>query len=241
MKNFSLHLACCLLFAFGCTKPEAENKIEKEMTVDEIPTEIKIPTALWDAVEGKVRHGAEGGHEKAEGAAGGGEHGGGGGAGAEGESSSTAGALFMPIDLILTEKNPGVLKEPSVKIHLPRGGGTVDLASFMGEQQGSFFVRFAWPEVEEGQELQSWFVSKARQRKLGEEVWGSGCGKFFKITQGLAKQMKGEGLKVNTTRNRHLSLLGGHFVFATKKNGQNFLAQATLKDSRFEALYCEAL
>lgn len=238
--KISLLILCASLF-FACTKEHGETKAEKEITVDEIPTEIKVPTSLWDAIEGKVAHGGgDGGHEKPAAAAGG-EHGGSGGAAEGSGSEAAAGALFMPVDLILTEKNPGVLKDPSVMIHLPRGGGTIDLAPYMGDQAGSFFVRFAYPEVEEGQELQSWFVSKARQRKLGDEVWGAGCGKFFKVSQGLAKVMKGEGLKVNTTRNRHLTLLGGHFVFATKKNGQNFLAQATLKDSRYEALYCEPL
>ena len=223
-----------IVFSFvGCTKAATTETKVTTVVIDEVPADIKIPAALWEAIEGKplIKAGAakvekSEGEEKPE----------------AGGEKADVGALFMPVDVILKEKNSGVLKEPEFRIKLPRGGGTVDLSPFIGDVPGSFFVSFIWSEVEEEKFPDTWFVSTARRRKIGDEIWGAPCGQSFLITQKLAAEFKkNRGLKVNTTRNRHLTVLGGHFIFSTKKNGRQMLAQVTLRDPRFEALYCEGM
>lgn len=226
-------LPCLLAAVFAaatsaCSKHDEHAEIPV-VEVQDIPKEVQIPSGVWDRIEGKVSHGADEGHGESAGAA---------DADAGRESG---GVLFMPVDVILTEKNPGVLKEPAVKIRLPRGGGRIDLNDYVASREGSFFVRFEWPEVEDPKGLKAWFVSKARKRRIGDELWGAGCRALFDVTKGLQKAMTAGGLKVNTTRNRHLTVLGGHFVFSNAKNGQTFAAQVTLMDSRRPELYCEEL
>lgn len=198
----------------GCQAHEGA-EADSVVHVEDIPAEIKVPSALWSEISG------------------GGPH-------AEGEAASEddSGVLFMPVDVILTAKNEGVLTASPLTIHLPRGGGAVDLSKYVTGRQGSFFVRFAWPDADEKETVNSWFVSRARRRKMGDELWGAGCHKYFRITAALARSNAHEGLKVNTTRNRHLSVLGGHFVFAAKKGGQTFTAQVTFDDPRFPELFC---
>jgi hypothetical protein len=229
----------------GCGHGEDEQQKMSESVTDEIPKEIQIPSKLWDFIEGKAdpdfveaEHApdlqvADGGHGEDTG-----DHGGGGGSEGSFEAGS-GGALFVPVDVILTEKNPGVLSQSPIRIRLPRGGGAVDLAQYTTERQGSFFVRFEWPDQEGAGSIESWFVSKARKRKLGSEMWGAGCQSFFRITKGLAKAQSGEGLKVNTTRLRHLTVLGGHFIFSSRKSGQTSVSQVTFRDSRYPQYFCE--
>ncbi|HRO66959.1 MAG TPA: hypothetical protein PL182_05295 [Pseudobdellovibrionaceae bacterium] len=223
MKSL-LPLGLSILCFMGCSSPLTEETY-REIQVEDVPKEIRIPSALWERIEGKEEsHGDAAAPTST-----------------ESESSETSGALFMPVNVILREKTPGVLTEPLIRIVFPRGGGQVDFASYTTGKQGSFYVKFEWPEAEKAEDVSAWYDSKARRRKLDDGFWGAGCGRFYEITRGLKKEMSEEGLKVNTTRERHLTVLGGHFVFAMRKSHQNFVTQVTFKDSRLPVLFCEEL
>jgi hypothetical protein len=150
--------------------------------------------------------------------------------------------IFVPVAVILTEKNPGVLKQSPVKIVFPRGGGAVDLAQFINNKQGSFYVKFEF-EQDSPKEAQGFifFVSQARKRKIDGEVFGSGCKKFMDIHKGLALASKSQGILVNTTRSRHLSVLGGNFIFASVLRKEIRLAQVSFKDSSHPEYFCGSL
>lgn len=231
MKTRSLVLALAVFAALACSKEGPQH--ETTVAIDDIPKEIRIPSSLWEDVQQKNSSA-----KPAEGEAEGGESAGGSAVELEEEHG---GVLFMPIDVILEEKNPGVLKQSPVRFKFPRGGGAIDLSQIVGDQPGSFFVRFELPDIDEPEKTQAWFVSKARRRKLGDEIWGAGCNKYFRITKGLARLDKTGGLKVNTTRDRHVTVLGGHFVFSAKKQSQTFTTQVTFKDPRHPDFYCEDL
>lgn len=239
-----MKLVFAALFFLGLASCHAEHEGSeaREIVVDETPAEVKIPVALWDEIEGKHGHEAAGAAHEASGGGGGGggEHGGGSGEAAGGEAEGAdGGALFAPVDVILKEKNKGVLSNPEIHIRLPRGGGEIDLSRFMGSTAGSFFVNFEFPENEEGSAPRVWFVSRARKRRIDREIWGAGCNKYFEITSGLAKMIKKEGgLKANTTRQRHLSVLGGTFLFNFKKDSQSYLTQVTFIDANSKQLFC---
>jgi hypothetical protein len=50
----------------------------------------------------------------------------------------------------------------------------------------------------------------------------------------------GEGLILNVTHARHVSALGGHFVFSYKKDKQTFVSEVTFVDSKWPTLFCES-
>lgn len=143
--------------------------------------------------------------------------------------------IFAPIKIRLQEKTKGVLVSPVLAIEMPRGGGEVDLSQFVRGVQGTFLVFFDYDEIRETKEEQIFFVSRAKKRRIEKEIWGAGCNKFMDITKFMNDKVLKEGLEVNTTRQRHLSLLGGTFVFSAK----NQIAQVTFKDSTATSLFCE--
>lgn len=151
------------------------------------------------------------------------------------------GFIFSEVKVWLKEKNPKTLVKPSLRIDFPKGGGEVDLSNFVssGEKDnGSFFVGFDFPEFEEATMKKVLFISRAKKRRLDGEIWGSGCNKVVDITNHFLKAMEKDGIKVNSTRLRHLSVLGGTFILAATKDGQNFITQVTFKDSGNLDLFC---
>ncbi|MNY61910.1 hypothetical protein D3C86_1986530 [compost metagenome] len=110
----------------------------------------------------------------------------------------------------------------------------------MGISPGSFFVGFEYPEFVDAQDKKVLFVSQAKKRKIDDIVYGLGCNQFVDITSKFFEAMKREGLKVNTTRDRHLSVLGGHFLFSAQKNNTVYVSQVSFTDSNKTNLFCEA-
>ncbi|HEY1079167.1 MAG TPA: hypothetical protein VGE46_03685 [Bdellovibrio sp.] len=200
----------------------------QEIKYEDLPEDIKVPTKIWEMVEFK---GA--GAEKAEG------HGGGHGEGAAAPAASKN-LVFSDLQIFLVEKNSGVVAGEAVKISLPKGGGTVDLSRFITNKQGTFYVGFEFPEFAEAQAKKVIFVSNTKKRRIGSQIFGAGCNQIFDITDRFMQEMKGDGLKVNTTQERYLSVMGGTFLFAAQKGSDVFLAQVTFTNPQQAALFCGA-
>lgn len=200
----------------------------QEIKYEDLPEDIKVPTKIWEMVEFK---GA--GSEKAEG------HGGGHGEGAAAPAASKN-LVFSDLQIFLVEKNSGVVAGEAVKISLPKGGGTVDLSRFITNKQGTFYVGFEFPEFAEAQAKKVIFVSNTKKRRIGSQIFGAGCNQIFDITDRFMQEMKGDGLKVNTTQERYLSVMGGTFLFAAQKGSDVFLAQVTFTNPQQAALFCGA-
>lgn len=218
MRRF---LSAFLLVLSACSAREGyQSESYSEIKVEDLANDIRIPTRAWDLLEGKAEEPAETG-----------EH----------ESAVTPNKefVFAEIVVFLKEKNPGVLRSPAIKILLPRGGGEIDLADYMGISPGTFFVGFEFPEFTEATEKKVLFVSRARKRRVDEVVFGAGCNQFFDISKKFFEQMKSEGVKVNTTRERHLSVLGGTFLFSAIKGNTVYVSQVSFTDSKHTHLFCE--
>jgi hypothetical protein len=76
---------------------------------------------------------------------------------------------------------------------------------------------------------------------LDDRVFGAGCNKYFDITVKFLEMMKTEGIKANTTRQRHVTLLAGHYIFSVIKDNRIHVTQVTITDSQNKNLLCEAL
>lgn len=138
---------------------------------------------------------------------------------------------FAPMKVRFQEKTKGVLIEPEFVVILPRGGGEIDLSKFVKDQQGTFRIFFDTDEFKDAKEFHIFYVSKARKRRIDGETWGAGCRKFMDIKSFV---MSEKGIEVNTTRNRHLSVLGGVFFFSAGKQ----VTQVNLTDSTQAQLFC---
>lgn len=233
-QPFLLFILGSLLVLSACTKTPGYHVEEyKTIKFEDVPPDLKIPTKAWDSLSFKAPAAAHG--EEHGGGEGGGEHGGGG----EGKKESSKEIVFSDVTVFLVDKNPGILKSEALRFELPRGGGEIDLSQYVTDRQGSFYVGFEFPAFTEAKQSKVLFVSKARKRRLGETVFGAGCNQILDITTKFNLAMLGEGLKVNTTRERHISTLGGTFLFSAEKGDSIYVAQVSFVDPEHKALFCE--
>jgi hypothetical protein len=213
--------------------------------ISDIAKEIRVPSKMWALLKGEEvaseGHAAPAGpaHGEAPADHGGGGDGGHGGAESGGKESADEGFVFSEVKVILTEKNPGILRDPSLTLSFSRGGGEVDLATYVSEKPGSFFVGFDFPEMEDGDIKKVIFISRARKRKIDNQIFGAGCNQFLDITEKFLTEMKGQGIKANTTRKRHVSLLAGTFIISAQKGKQKYVTQVTFTDSSSPQLLCQ--
>ncbi|GIL18430.1 MAG: hypothetical protein BroJett040_21810 [Oligoflexia bacterium] len=186
----------------------------KVVRASEQGKDIRIPEQIWDVVSGLNF-----------------------------ENAVTQGATFVfsPIRVMLKEKNPGVLVEPQIEFEFPRGGGEINLSRWVTGKAGSFFVKFDYAGFEEPDLLSVLYISQARRRKLDGQVYGAGCNSFYDVKKYLLQENGKDGLTVNTTRDRHITVLGGNFIFAHKKAKQAFITQVTFTDSEKPEYFCDFL
>lgn len=210
-------LLTAIVFLGACTKTASfRTEHASQEKIEDLPADFKMPAAIWELVEKSP-------DEKAA------------------SEASNAGIFYSSVKLFLTEKNPSILQSPAYEIELPRGGGSIDLAKYLTGNQGSFYVGFELPEeITTGANFKALYISDARKRKLDERIFGAGCNQYFDITQKFLLMMKSEGIKANTTRQRHVTVLAGHYIFSAMKDNRIYITQVNLTDSRYKNLLCEA-
>lgn len=249
MKKFVQIFSLWMFFALGaCTKePGFHVEKYKEVKFEDIAEDVRIPSVVWDLLEfkpvvaEKKEESREGGkEEKKEGEA---KEGKKEEKKEEGEKGKEGGVAkdvnFAEITVFLVEKNDGIVKDEAVKISLPKGGGEIDLSQYITDAKGSFYVGFDFPEFRDSTAQKVLFMSKTRRRKVDDKVLGSGCNQVLDITTTFMKAMTKEGLKVNTVRERYITVLGGTFFFAAQKPTGISISQVTFKDSKHQNLFCE--
>lgn len=233
---FRFFLIVFLATAVACSKQAHEESEVTEIKLSDPLDDIKLPVMIWEMAD-------EGGSgAAAEAPKGGGGHGGAPApaptAGASKDKSSTY--TFTPIRVILEQKNEGVLIHPKIALQLARGGGRVDLSELVTSQNGSFYLSFELAEeMKDSKDLKVFFISDAKKRKLGHEVIGGGCQSLFDLSKKFEAQFLKSQLKLNTTRDRHLSVIGGSFVFSVKKDNQVYISQISFTDTKKKHLFCD--
>lgn len=214
-------LKLLLLFLSGCTQDSVFSHRDKitVRSVAEFSQDILIPVQLWDLVEGKGTDPAS----ASEGAV---------------TTGNAGNIIFAPLRVLLFEKNEGVLKSPKMQIDYPLGGGQLDLSEVTTGKIGTFFIGIEIPEISGLIQTRVFYVSGARKRKLDGDIYGSGCQLFMDISEKFQSEMKKEGIKVNTSRNRHVSVLAGNFILTAHKDNQILVSQLTVIDSKNSHLLC---
>ncbi len=223
--KFSFILRLLPLLMSGCTQDSVFSHREKVTvrSVAEFSQDILIPIQLWDLVEGKAIDPTTGIASPAEGAV---------------TPGNSGNIIFAPLRVLLFEKNEGVLKSPKMQIDYPLGGGQLDLSEVTTGKIGTFFFGIEIPEISGLIQTRVFYVSGARKRKLDGDVFGSGCQLFMDISEKFQHEMKKEGIKVNTSRNRHVSVLAGNFILTAHKDNQILVSQLTVIDSKNSHLLC---
>lgn len=222
-KKLFVAVVCCL-FCIACERKDlfkAEGL--QEIVVSHFPADIQIPLSVWDLVEGKSAISFSGKIEHQ-----------------EVTRAKFEENIFIGIRILLVEKTPGVLGGRSYEIKAQRGGLNIDLSNYVKAQRGTFIVSFK-PDVDVNPEkTKLYFVSRSRKRKVMGQSLGSGCNTFFDLTDYYLKTMMIEGMEVNVTDNRHISLLSGHFIMLASQDGfVRALTQVSFTDSIHSELICE--
>lgn len=217
-----LTLALLLItLAVGCQNDHsAEANRLTEISVTLKPSEFQVPADLWDQLELVYNDQSDTVRKSLTGA--------------------EIPKAFFPLRVILREKNHGVLGGRNYRISLPEGGGKIDLADYVHEGKGTFYVRFEHDLVAGKKDVppRIFFISHSQEREIDGQMWGNGCAKFFNLTSFHNSQMKSHGYVVNATNQRYVSFLAGVFVLAAKIDGALMLSQVTLTDSRYPQLEC---
>lgn len=147
---------------------------------------------------------------------------------------------FIPIKVYLVEKSKNILlKSSHYSLIFSDGGGTLDLKDFVLERQGLFTLAIEFPLQElKINHYKIYYLSNAQQKKINNEIYGSGCNVYMDISDYFNEIMNYDGIQLTTLKNQHISLLAGTFVFVAYIDGNLLLSQLTIKDSRFPELQC---
>lgn len=145
---------------------------------------------------------------------------------------------FLDVAVELTQERVASLPE-NIRILLPTGGGVIDLEPYVSTEPGAFFVKFA-PQLnkEPVTDMQVYYVSHARQRKLEGETYGAGCGKFMGLSHIFNYFMGREGFRVYSTDQRYVTVLSGIYVITKFDPDALYVATVVVKDSRFPEMGC---
>ncbi len=207
--------------ALGC-KHEASWKTEvyEEHTVKPQSGEVKIPAGLWSQIVTLTRKpDADKPADK------------------EGEASHLE-TLFEPLKVFLIERNKGLLKGHNIALSFAPGGGELDLHDWVQPLRGSFYVAFEYLPKIEKPDTKVFFLSNSIIRKIGSDIVGSGCDKYFDLSKAVSSAMMRDGFLLNTSDQRHVSALAGTYVFASIYDRKLHLASLVIHDEEHRALQC---
>lgn len=197
------------------------------------PQEIFLPTIVWDLLEGKKVINSRGKIENF-----------------SGEVKSLEENVFVGMTLKLKEKTPGVLGGKNIEFQSKKAMGLfIDLAQYIKGNKGTFILSFEPSSKIDPVTAQVLFLSDAVSRKeksaggQGQgQTLGAGCNRFFDITKSYLKKIKNEGIEVNISGGRHVSLLAGTFFLRVSHEvGVRAFTHLTLTDSSYPELLCDKI
>ena len=198
-----------IVLAVGCQKSVDTNQTAIDAyRVEDLPMDFKVPDFIWDITNKVI------------------------------EPNKPKTIVYGPVSLKLIEKNKNILKESPMLFVMQSGGGELDLSKVVSGQPGSFSLGFDLPIKDKILQTKVFFISQNRQRKVDGEVLGSGCKKVLELTSQFGKLGFSQMLDINTTRHRHVSVLGGHFLFLVETENNWTVSQVSFYDSERVDLFC---
>lgn len=226
MKFVLFALFSFILTRANSTDLDTHDKDFEKIEVEKSPKEFKIPSNLWDMILNEQKAPQTEQKKESE-------------TGKESPKSESPILVWMPLKVQLQAVSEDILKNKKIEFDFSMGGGEVDFNRIVVGDKGSFYIKFLLDEFKDTSKLKVYFYSSARKRKIDDEVFGSGCNVYFDITKKFFVENSKQGIKTNVTDNRHLSVFGGHFIFASHNEGKVYVTQVSFKDSTKPELFCQ--
>lgn len=193
--------------------------------------ETFLPTILWDLLEEKKVINSRGKIENF-----------------TGEAKGFEENVFVGLTLRLKEKTPGVLGGKNLEFQSKKATGLfIDLAQYIKGNKGTFILSFEPSSTLDPVTAQVLFLSDSEKRKEKSQeehgqVLGAGCHRFFDITKSYLKKIKDQGIEVNISGGRHVSLLAGTFFLrVAHEMGVRAFTHLTITDSNYPELLCDKI
>jgi hypothetical protein len=156
--------------------------------------------------------------------------------------------VFVGMRLRLKEKTPGILGGKNYEFKSKKSTGLfIDLANYIKGNKGTFIISFEPYYKLDPTTAQVLFLSesvKRNEKSISNEgqALGGGCGRFFDITKSYISKIKDEGIEVNISGGRHVSLLAGTFFLRVAQElGSRALTHLTITDSKYPELLCDKI
>jgi len=227
-------LACSISF-IACNKKIHSEHVEEDVyeTKEDFGAtqEIFIPTIVWDLLEQKKIINSKGKIESA-----------------TGDVKRFEENVFVGLTLRLKEKTRGILGGKNYEFNSKKSAGLfIDLANYIKGKKGTFIMSFTPSYNLDPVSAQVLFLSdsvsrKEKSRESQGQTLGGGCGRFFDVTKSYIKKIKDEGLEVNVSGGRHVSLLAGTFFLRVAQDvGSRALTHLTITDSKYPELLCDKI
>jgi hypothetical protein len=148
---------------------------------------------------------------------------------------------LKPIAVYLIEQTHGVLGGRNHKIQFGPGGGDLDLRDFVIGDRGAMRVVFEFANaVDPNSKRRVWYLSNARQRRVGSDEVGAGCRAYMDISKIVENSNRNEGLLFAVGDDRHVSAMAGTYFFSVKNGSRVDVARLTIYDSSKRTLLCQA-
>jgi hypothetical protein len=202
-----------VVFFSGCFFSKKYPESYTEIKVDARADDFKVPQKIFEQIETDL----------------------------VGSASVQSVYLLSPLQVVLHSDSQAVINSNPVRITFPNGGGQLNLANYI-KSQGSFYLSFPKEQFETMPTLQKlYFISDSSKKKIDEEEFGLGCGKFIDIKNHFESLQKKDFLKLNTTELRYLYVAAGYYIFVFKNNNQIYLTHLHITDSRYSDNFCSSL
>lgn len=211
MNKFIL-IIISFVFA-SCSSKHQENKDYAIIKKDELAKDFKIPSKILDSIDQSILT----------------------------ELKSVRPVyIFSPIEVILESEDKKMIKNGGVKIEFPNGGGQLNLSDYI-YGQGTFSIKFNKKIFEKNPELiHLYYISDSPVKSIDGEKYGLGCGKMVDLKPKYDVFISDTGLVLNTTHERHLSVLAGYYVFIFKNKNQVWLTHLHITDKNFTESLCSS-
>lgn len=209
-------LSVLLFLMLACSDGTESTKDYKNISIQEQSSDIELPKVFWDELESFTRNRRPD------------------------VPIENISVRFFPINALFEEKNSGVLIDKYVRWIFPQGGGSVDFSKLLTGQIGTFRLKFELPVQYSPEDLRVYYYSRAKKRRIDNEIWGSGCKTLLDVTDYVTSDlMSGNGVELNTHRNRHLSVVGGDFIFVIRSSSETMVSRVSFEDSNNSAYLCQ--
>lgn len=198
--------------------------VYEQKEILEAPEDIRLPSIVWDLLEekkiinsnGKIVANTEGATRFEE-------------------------NVFSGITVRLREQTPGVLGGKNFTIRAAKSGMSLDLASYIKGDKGTFIISFEPERKLDSASAQVIFLSQSIPRQNDHQHLGGGCDMFYDVTKSYLRDFQTKGVEVNVTDGRHVSFLGGtFFIRISREMGVRAFTQLTITDSSHPELFCAA-